>query len=143
MKANRKKVTKTEVTEVNLDSTVRDIPIIGDVLPENQIESNNSGVTEVTVVTASNDAVCSGNPKKKAEVTGVTSSLSEAINPNEQPPLTYDTGSEMDNHKATIAVAYSQLGADIAAMHTDTVYKALAYYSGPQKTDSRIRWCLS
>ena len=87
MTANKKKVTLKEVTKVNSDSTVRDIPIIGDDLPENQIESNNSGVTGVTGVTASNDAACNGNPKKKAEVTGVTSLLNEAINPNEQPPI--------------------------------------------------------
>ena len=94
MVATKRKVTKTGVTEVNLESINTVIPIMAASLPgnsepenpENHLECNNSGVTDVTGVTASNDEACSGNTEKKASVTGVTDLINNAIDPNEEPP---------------------------------------------------------
>ncbi len=53
---------------------------------KSNIESNISGVTEVTEVTASNDKACRGNPDKKTGVTGVTFLHSNGVNHIESPP---------------------------------------------------------
>ncbi len=84
-------VTKTGCIFSNSYFPVRANSDIGDPLtgkddPENNLDSNISGVTCVTGVTASNDEACSGYTEKKAGVTGVTRLLDNAINPNEEPP---------------------------------------------------------
>ena len=90
-----KEVTLNRGYKTNSNSPVRANLDIGDSLAgkddpenhENKFDSNKSGVTEVTGVTTNNDEACSGNPDKKAGVTGVTGLLDNAINPNEEPPL--------------------------------------------------------
>lgn len=91
MVATKRKVTKTGVTEVNLESINTINSIMAASLPdnsepentENHLECNNSSVTDVTGVTASNDEACSGNTEKKASVTDL---INNAIDPNEEPP---------------------------------------------------------
>ncbi len=104
MATNKKKVTENAVTEVNLESTVRDIPIMADSLPGNSeienaetpFDSINSTVTSVTPVTTCNDAPYIGNSPAAASVTVVTGGFSvndlinEAIDPNEEPPTEPD-----------------------------------------------------
>ena len=104
MATNKKKVTENAVTEVNLESTVSDIPIMADSLPGNSeienaetpFDSINSTVTSVTPVTTCNDAPYIGNSPAAASVTVVTGGFSvndlinEAIDPNEEPPTEPD-----------------------------------------------------
>ena len=97
MANGKQKVTLNRGYKLNSNSTVTDIPMIGASLPENSenhFDSNNSEVTGVTGVTASNDAGCNGNPDKKAGVTGVTGIhelLNAPIDPNEEPPENIET----------------------------------------------------
>lgn len=89
MVAKRSKVTGNTVTKVNLESTVSNISVLVDSLsgnPEKQLDSSNSTVTAVTPVTGSNDEACSGNSPVTASVTTVTDLISQAIDPNEEPP---------------------------------------------------------
>jgi len=94
VKSRIKRVAKTGVTDVNLESSIRGISILenaytDDSNPENvknDFDCNNSNVTGVTHVTASNGEGCSGNTDKKAGVTGVTDLINNAIDPNEDPP---------------------------------------------------------
>ena len=59
-------VTKTTVTLVNLDSTIRDYPILEGSDDENNLDSIENAVT------ASNGVACSGNRTIKDAVTTVT-----------------------------------------------------------------------
>ena len=94
MVATKRKVTKTGVTEVDLESINTVDPVIAVPSPgnseskntENYIECNNSDATGVTGVAVSNDAACSGNTEKNPGVTGVTDLINNAIDPNEVPP---------------------------------------------------------
>jgi putative DNA primase/helicase len=120
-----KRVSKNRGYKLNSESTIRDIPIIGDSLPENSddeslknyFDCSKSGVTGVTGVTASNDEACSGNPGFFVGVTGVTDLINRAIDPNEEPPLKIET-IELDRPCYAVYDDYNEFG------------KAGVYYHG-------------
>lgn len=105
MAAKNRKVTQSMVTEVDLNSTVSNIPVLANALAgnaENQLRPVDLAATSVTSVTASNDGACDGNQQDEAMVTPVTADndaslptttfslenlIKEAIDPNEKPPI--------------------------------------------------------
>jgi putative DNA primase/helicase len=79
-------VTETTVTLINLNSTIRDYPILKGSDDENNLDTIKNTVTTVTAVTDRKGGGYSGNRPNSNSVTSVTELLNNAIDPNDTPP---------------------------------------------------------